>query len=467
MKHLDLFSGIGGFALAADRVFGDVEHTFVEYDPFCQAVLRKHYPNATIHGDIRQFIADTEHERPIQREHEEQPRHQKALPEGCGYNCDILTGGFPCQPFSVAGRRKGTSDDRYLWPEMFRVIQLYKPTWVIAENVRGFVTWNDGLVLERTCTDLESEGYEVQPFIIPACAVQAPHQRERVWIVAHAIDSGQGREEREGATAQDSVSQEHRQEHGTTRQPERAYSDRKDAQSTPDTRCRNGNQRSETIRPKGLQCEPKNCKCSCGEWNRDWREVALATCHDRGHDGIPYWLECITREEIDYALPKEAITRQNVLTLWQAVQSKHVWDALRGCYEIREAEVLYEALRQFSEEPEALEQRASQQGASVERDIVRNLWKQEQPARASRRRRFIQQYEREYSDALRDVPQEASLAVMEAWHILRVIQQALVPQEAEMDGVTISAARHRKERLKACGNAIVPAVAEQIMRGML
>lgn len=107
---------------------------------------------------------------------------------------DLLTGGFPCQPFSQAGKRRGTEDDRYLWPEMLRVIQLTKPTWIIGENVGGFVTWNEGMVLEQVCVDLENEGYEVQPFIIPACAVNAPHRRDRVWIVANSTsERGRGR----------------------------------------------------------------------------------------------------------------------------------------------------------------------------------------------------------------------------------------------------------------------------------
>lgn len=181
MRHLDLFSGIGGFSIASDKVFGNVGHEFVEYDPFCQAVLKKHWPNSQIHGDIRQFITDTERER-LERRSVQSELHESTENTGCS----ILTGGFPCQPFSHAGRRKGTADDRYLWPEMFRVIQLYKPTWVIAENVRGLVTWNEGMVLEQVCLDLESEGYEVQPLIIPAVAVNAPHRRDRIWIIGHA-----------------------------------------------------------------------------------------------------------------------------------------------------------------------------------------------------------------------------------------------------------------------------------------
>ena len=201
MKHLDLFSGIGGFAYAVDQVWENAEHTFVENDKFCQKILKKHWPNSKIHGDIRQFITHTEssYDRgntgELSQENEQQTkeRQEKWLSKPRSSDCFLLTGGFPCQPFSQAGRRKGTQDDRYLWPEMFRVIQLTKPTWVIAENVRGLITWNEGMVLEQACTDLENEGYEVQPFIIPAVAVNAPHRRDRVWIIAHAESVGSER----------------------------------------------------------------------------------------------------------------------------------------------------------------------------------------------------------------------------------------------------------------------------------
>lgn len=200
MKHLDLFSGIGGFALAVDTVWPNSEHIFCDNDKFCQQVLKKHWPNSPIYGDIR-TLTNTEHNGIIRTE--KIGEHSETQPEGSSgqelfvnessgndslwekeTGWDILTGGFPCQPFSQAGRRKGTEDDRYLWPEMLRVIQLTHPRWVIAENVRGLLTWNEGLVLEQVCLDLEGEGYEVQPFIIPAVAVNAPHRRDRLWFIA-------------------------------------------------------------------------------------------------------------------------------------------------------------------------------------------------------------------------------------------------------------------------------------------
>lgn len=158
MKHVDLFSGIGGFSLAVDWAFEEVEHIFCEIDPFCQKILKKHWPKAQIHDDIKQFKADN-----LGR-------------------VDLLTGGFPCQPFSVAGEQRAQDDDRHLWPEMFRIIKECRPSWIIGENVAGIIE----LALEQVCLDLESEGYEVWPIILPACAVNSPHRRDRLWIIANA-----------------------------------------------------------------------------------------------------------------------------------------------------------------------------------------------------------------------------------------------------------------------------------------
>ena len=162
MTHGSLFSGIGGFDLAAE--WAGFKNLFnCEWEEFPRKVLKHHFPNAEQYGDIKEFDATTYSGR-----------------------IDILSGGFPCQPFSVAGQRKGTEDERHLWPEMLRVIGECQPRWVVGENVRGLVSWSDGLVFETCCSDLEALGYSVQSFIIPACATNAPHRRDRVWIVAHS-----------------------------------------------------------------------------------------------------------------------------------------------------------------------------------------------------------------------------------------------------------------------------------------
>lgn len=166
MIHASLFSGIGGFDLAAEWA-GWTNAFNCEIDPFCRRVLKYHFPDAEQYEDIR--TADFT----IWRD-----------------RIDVLTGGFPCQPFSLAGKRKGTEDDRYLWPEMLRVIRTVRPRWVVGENVFGIVNWSEGMVFDKVCSDLEAAGYEVQPYIIPACGVGAPHRRDRCWFVAHRTDAG-------------------------------------------------------------------------------------------------------------------------------------------------------------------------------------------------------------------------------------------------------------------------------------
>ena len=166
MTHASLFSGIGGFDLAAEWA-GWTNLFNCEIDPFCRRVLQYHFPNATQYTDIR----DTDF----------------TVWRG---QVDVLTGGFPCQPFSLAGKRQGTDDPRHLWPEMLRAIREIRPRWVVGENVRGILSWNGGMVFEQVCADLEAAGYEVQPFVLPACGVGAPHRRDRVWFVAHLTDAG-------------------------------------------------------------------------------------------------------------------------------------------------------------------------------------------------------------------------------------------------------------------------------------
>ena len=162
MRHASLFSGIGGFDLAAEWMGWDnVFHC--EWMEFPRKVLNYYWPNADSHTDI----CKTDFKK-------------------YANTIDILTGGFPCQPFSLAGKRKGTDDERYLWHEMLRAIQEIKPKYVIAENVFGITNIDGGLVFEQVCLDLENEGYEVQPFVIPACAKDAPHRRDRVWFVAYS-----------------------------------------------------------------------------------------------------------------------------------------------------------------------------------------------------------------------------------------------------------------------------------------
>jgi len=184
LKLLDLFSGIGGFSLGLESTGFFETIGFVEKDKFCQKVLKKHWSNINIEEDIRNV-------------------------KGERYAADIITGGFPCQPFSVAGKRKSTADDRYLWDEMLRVIREVKARWIVAENVEGIVNINEGMVLRQVLNDLEKEGFQSQCIIIPASGIGAWHQRKRIWIVSYSHNNGSYRSQR-NATKQSSYEQKDR-----------------------------------------------------------------------------------------------------------------------------------------------------------------------------------------------------------------------------------------------------------------
>tara|TARA_R100000152_G_scaffold18594_1_gene10484 strand:- start:301 stop:1053 length:753 start_codon:yes stop_codon:yes gene_type:complete len=158
IKVLDICSGIGGFSLGLESTGKFETVAFCENESFCKKVLNKHWPDVPIYNDLKELGND---------------------PEKIQEEFDLICGGVPCQPFSVAGRKKGKEDDRYLWPYMFEIIKHKTPSWVIVENVGGFVN----VALDDVCLDLETEGYSTQSFVIPACGIEAPHRRDRVWII--------------------------------------------------------------------------------------------------------------------------------------------------------------------------------------------------------------------------------------------------------------------------------------------
>lgn len=166
MKHLGLFEGIGGFSLAA-RWMGWETLAWCEWNEFGQKLLKQHFPKAEGFGDIT----------------------KTDFTKYAG-KIDVLTGGFPCQPYSGAGKRLGTKDERHLWPEMLRAIREIQPGWIVGENVLGLVNWDGGLVFHEIQADLEAEGYEVWAYVLPACSKNANHRRDRVWFVAHSQSIG-------------------------------------------------------------------------------------------------------------------------------------------------------------------------------------------------------------------------------------------------------------------------------------
>ena len=161
LRVLDLFAGIGGFSLGLEMTGGFETVAFCEIEKYPQEILKKNFPDVPIYEDVRSLTAD------------------RLIRDGVG-RIDVITGGYPCQPFSVAGQQKGEADDRHLWPFMLKIIAQVRPSWVICENVSGHIA----LGLDQVLFDLENEGYATRTFIIPACAVDAPHRRDRLWIVA-------------------------------------------------------------------------------------------------------------------------------------------------------------------------------------------------------------------------------------------------------------------------------------------
>ena len=185
--HLGLFEGIGGFSLAA-RWMGWETLAWCEWNEFGQKVLKHHFPKAEGFGDITKT---------------DFTKYANTI--------DILTGGFPCQPYSVAGKRLGKEDERHLWPEMLRAIREVQPTYVVGENVSGLISWDGGLVFHEVQTDLENEGYEIFPVVLPACAINAPHRRDRVWFIAYSHKCANMRRpcKNEGESKEERLSERH------------------------------------------------------------------------------------------------------------------------------------------------------------------------------------------------------------------------------------------------------------------
>ena len=264
--HLDLFSGIGGFALAAGWA-GFETVGFCDNEPYAQAVLKKHWPNVPIHEDIKML-------------------------DGTAYRgVTLLSGGFPCQPFSNAGKRRGKDDDRYLWPQMLRVIQEARPAWIVGENVVGII----GLALDQVCSDLEACGYEVEPIIIPACGVDAPHRRDRIWIVGNSKFNGHFAGESGGGLLHKSKKQtreiEERQSSGASGSSENVADSKCDAEGGT-----HGSKEWGCVR--GRQDEDISQRNEVGGNSSDSRENVAHTVKQR-REGRVHRREDAERESVD------------------------------------------------------------------------------------------------------------------------------------------------------------------------
>ena len=289
MKHLDLFSGIGGFALAA-KWLGIETVAFCEIEEFAQKVLKKNFPHIPIHNDVRNTDEFIQYRGEI----------------------DILTGGYPCQPFSVAGKQKAEEDPRHLWPAMFEIIKLVRPAWVLAENVAGHIK----LGLDKVLADLESEGYSARAVVVPALAVNAPHERKRVWLIANASGSRKRWEGRkasyQGREASESGRESLRQGDGKELPicPSSANSDATNSPKVDDGKCEDRetqgqkrepgkdivsttsytvSERGKRLREEQVYRKPNFSWCEDCRSVEDWRGLPdlLQPLLSGGSDGIP------------------------------------------------------------------------------------------------------------------------------------------------------------------------------------
>lgn len=293
-----LFEGIGGFPLAAQWA-GFTPIWSNEIDPFCCQVLRKNFKHRIIEDDIRNI-----------GKHNLEP-------------VDILTGGFPCQPVSTAGQRKGEEDYRWLWPENFRIIKELRPKFYVGENVRGLLNFKRGLLFNQIQTDLENEGYEVISCLLPACGVEAPHRRERIWFTAHSRHHGNQEKMVVGKNArskrEDKGAQEQHFGEGKDGQRIRSHINGGDSETVTDPdkfRCQGGNKREQEAQesrydtPRSSAAELRGC------WDRD--DLPTPTLA-RVDDGIPNLVDRIKSLG-------NAIVPQVALEIFKAIQEvENLW----------------------------------------------------------------------------------------------------------------------------------------------
>jgi len=264
MRHGSLFSGIGGFDLAAEWMgWENVFHC--EWNEFGQKILHHYWPNAIQYNDIT--------------------KTDFTVHRGC---IDILTGGFPCQPYSMAGKRKGKEDERHLWPQMCRAIREIQPRWVVGENVLGLVNWNGGMVFHEVQADLEAEGYEVWPYVLPAVSVGAPHRRDRVWFVAYATRKRRQKREQIGGR-QNKTENRTKMDFWSER-----FCEHGDAADTQGERYESFNKNRATL--FSTQIEPRLHGRGGNQYDKStkWENFPTQSPVCGGDDGIPTRLDGIT-----------------------------------------------------------------------------------------------------------------------------------------------------------------------------
>ena len=471
MIHIGLFEGIGGFSFAA-KLAGWETLATCEINPFGQHILKHYWPGAYHHGDIKTLTYDTINAELSSR-----------------YGTDwrkepvIITGGFPCQPYSLAGKRLGKEDDRHLWPEMLRVIREISPEWVVGENVFGLVNWDGGLVFDEVQSDLEAAGYEVQPFILPACGVNAPHKRERVWFVAHSTRNGSNRTSNgasEPAKRQDgnTIKQSEKcseirsfanaNHHGPHGSQDRQGNSQGHDNSAPRTdtafkppRC-GGEAVDSNANHKGLEGGER--RCPHGEWNGEEAPGSVAECAKipawdqwptqspvrERNDGISNrMVRYLTKElqdEISNTSKENRI--ENLQEVWQRVSKEEIWEKIRGFYSLESKDLLLQTMQLYAGGHNS-QSELSPFSENFSKDILQYLQKHGEFRSSPQGQELEKQRVKQFGDSLSFLPHEVALAA-------RRFETAIAKFENW----------HRTESLKAYGNAIVPQVVYQIFKAI-
>ena len=273
LRHFDVCSGIGGFALGFRWAALSEPVAFCEIDEYCQKVLAKNFPNIPIHKDLKELVNE-----------EAKPESTRTIPDH-----DILTSGYPCQPFSVAGKRRGEEDPRNIWPYVYEIVKRKHPTWCVFENVYGHVAMG----LDKVLNEMEMEGYTTQTFIVPACSLDAPHLRNRLWIVAHSDCELDIEQNTRGYGEEKEIPREHRTEDNPTRESSRTSSTRKSRDGyvadTPSTGLERQSEHSPSISCSGEKRSESRSETS--------RENAMADTQCMGREPRSEEREEFTGEE--------------------------------------------------------------------------------------------------------------------------------------------------------------------------
>jgi DNA-cytosine methyltransferase len=450
MTHGSLFSGIGGFDLAAEWMgWENIFHC--EWNPFGQKVLKHYWPNSISYNDIKKTDFTI---------------HRGAI--------DILTGGFPCQPYSAAGKRLGKADERHLFPEMLRAIKEIKPRWIIGENVRGLVSWNGGMVFHEVHDDLEREGYEVQSFLIPAASVNAPHQRYRIFFVAYAKSSRTGanfgglrsvfdrfntREENATSitnpssdgfndkppTTNNIIGQDNI-ESGTQRERTiKGLGDERTASNSKNKR--RGKLRNEMQKARSQQSDELfRCEHTISNWNSF---PTVSPIHTRDDGVSSKILKFVVKEFYDtdsYTSEKNRI--QNLQEVRERISQEEIWQKIRGLYSLESKNVLLQTMQLYSTRKS--EQRIlSPFSEKFCEPIMQHLQKHKEFRCSPQGQELEKQRFEQFGNSLSFLPHEVALAA-------RRFETAVSKFEAW----------HRNESIKAAGNAVVPQLILQIFKAI-